>query len=239
MAQRVLRFGIQNGLGCRAATWKLWSEASAKKSEVYLACRSLGGSLKASLHESGAWHVAFTKETFEREVRGAIPKENRFIEKWSRPTEISPGITLAFRIVTPWSAATIPLERVGMNGVVWLPSATEPYATEIDIFIIKSTTLVSGWPGKRSMGTSLIGSIPLENGETVWVVYRTVPMPDLTKAPIGMGHFFQGIVEKDLDCETLRALAFGTELDGSRVIYDFPVQVPRKRPDTVQKPNRG
>jgi hypothetical protein len=238
MAQRVLRFGINDGSGHRAATWKLWTETSGKKSEIYLACRSLGGSLKASLHESGAWHVAFTKEAFEREVRDAIPEKGRFIEKWPRPAETAPGMTLAFRIVTPWSAATIPLEQSGFKDVLWLPPADEPNATEIDIFIVKPTTVVSGWPGKRSMSTSLIGSIPLENGETVWAVYWVVPVPDLTKSTKGTARFFKGKTEKHLEGEGLRALVFGAEPDGSRVICDCNVQVRVKEPDADQNAHR-
>lgn len=225
MTQRALRFGIHDGADRRAATWKLWTEAASGKSEVYLACRSLGGTLKASLHESGKWHIAYSQRAFEENVRGAIPKfEDRFIEKWPRPSEIAPGITLAFRIVTPWSAVTNVLEESNSQRVIWLPNAPEPKATEIDILMTQPTTPVTGWPGKRSMGTSLIGSIPLENGETVWAVYWVVDTPDFTSLGKGTGRFYKGRSEKDLNLEGLRALVFGTEPDGSRVMYDCAVQ---------------
>jgi len=225
MAKRVLRFGIHDDAGHRAATWKLWTEASGGKSDVYLACRSLGGVLKASLHESGNWHIAFSQQTFEASVEGVIPKcTDRFMDKWPRPSEIAPGVTLAFRIVTPWTGVTNAIEGASTTGVIWLPNAPEPKATEIDILLVKPTTPVSGWPGKQSMGTSLIGSIPLESGETVWAVYWMVDMPDLTKAAKGTGHFFKGKNEKDVEREGLRALVVGTESDGSRVMYDCAVQ---------------
>ena len=83
---------------------------------------------------------------------------------------------------------------------------------------------VSGWPGKRSVGTSLIGSIPLENGETIWAVHWVVAMPDLSKAGKGIGQFYKGAGNKDLEAEGLRALVFGMEPDGSRVMYDFAVK---------------
>lgn len=225
MAQRSLRFGIHDGAGRRAATWKLWTETADGKYDVYLACRSLGGSLKASLHQSGNWHIAYSQRTFEEKVQGTIPKStDRFVEKWPRPTEIAPGITLAFRIITPWSAVTNAIEGSNVAGVIWLPNAPEPKATEIDVFLVKPTTPVSGWPGKRSVGTSLIGSIPLESGETVWAVYWVVAIPDLSKASKGIGRFYKGASEKDLEGEGLRALVFGTEPDGSRVIYDCAVE---------------
>ncbi|MGA2240318.1 MAG: hypothetical protein ABSH06_27130 [Thermodesulfobacteriota bacterium] len=226
MTQRALRFGIHDSAGRRAATWKLWTESAGRKSEVYLSCRSLGGALKASLHESGKWHIAYSQRAFEKDVKGAISKfRDRYIEKWPRPSELAPGITLAFRIVTPWSAVTNLTEGSSIKGVIWLPNAPEQKATEIDILLTKPTTPVTGWPGKRSMGTSLIGSIPLENGETVWAVHWVVNMPDFTSLGKGTGRFYKGRSEKDLKSEGLRVLVFGTEPDGSRVMYDCAVQI--------------
>ena len=225
MAQRSLRFGIRDGARRRAATWKLWTETANGKSDVYLACRSLGGSLKASLHQSGNWHIAYSQRTFKEKVQGAIPKfTDRFVEKWPRPSDISPGVTLAFRIVTPWSAVTNVTEGSNTTGVIWIPNAPESKATEIDILLVKPTTSVAGWPGKQSMSTSLIGSILLESGETVWAVYWVVAMPDLTTVAKGTGSFYKGKSEKDLEGEGIRALVFGTKPDGSRVMYDCAVQ---------------
>jgi len=225
MTQRALRFGIHDAAGRRAATWKLWTEAGGGKSEVYLSCRSLGGTLKASLHESGKWHIAYSQRAFEEYVKGTIPKfQDRYIEKWPRPSELAPGITLAFRIVTPWSAVTKPIEDSNVKGVTWLSNAPEQKATEIDILLTKPITPVTGWPGKRSMGTSLVGSIPLENGETVWAVHWVVGMPDFTNLGKGTGRFYKGRSKKDLESKGLRVLVFNTEPDGSRVMYDCAVQ---------------
>lgn len=225
MPQRSLRFGIHDGAGNRASTWKIWTEVGGGNSEIYLTNRSLGGTLKASLHQSGNWHIAYSQKTFEEQVKGAIPKfKDRFVEKWPRPQEIARGITLAFRIVTPYSAV-INSKNTGKYGKVkWIDNAPEPRATEIDVIITEPSGKVSGWPGKRSMGTSLIGSIQLENGETVWVVHWIIDMPDLSKVEKGIVRFFKGKSSKDLKSEGLRALVFGTEPDGSRVIYDCAIQ---------------
>ncbi len=223
MAQRSLRFAIRRG-ELRAATWKLWTETGGGQSDVYLACRSLGGALKVSLHESGSWHYAFSQKTFEDRVDGALPTlSNRFVEKWPRPPDLQPGITLAFRIVTPWSAVTTPIGTSGVTDIIWLPNAPENRAKEIDIFLTVPSTLVTGWPGKRSMNTSLIGSVLLENGETVWAVHWTTHMPDFSQTMKGT-RFFKGTSRKDLESDGLRMLAFGNEADGSRVIYDCAVQ---------------
>jgi len=228
MPQRALRFGIRDDAGRRSATWKLWTEAAGGKSEVYLACRSLGGTVKASLHESGKWHIAYSQTAFEERVRGEIPElEDRYIEKWPRPFEFTSGITLAFRIVTPWSAVKNPVDGSNLKGVTWLPNAPKQMAMEIDILITKPTNTFTGWPGKRSMGTVLIGSIPLENSETVWAVYWVVKMPDSTSLGKGAGRFYKGRNERDLHSEGLRALIFGKEPDGSIVIYDCAAETTR------------
>ena len=70
------------------------------------------------------------------------------------------------------------------------------------------------------MGTSLIGSIPLTNGETVWAVYLFEPMVDLGNTAARM-YFYKGKGKKDLDSGGLRALVFGDYPDGSRAILDL------------------
>jgi len=107
MAEWSIRFGITDGEGHCASTWKLWTDKGMGKSDVYLTCRALGGKLKTSLHDSGSWHIAYTPNTFKEKVEGAVAKQrDRFIEKWPRPKPIAKGVTLAYRIVTPWSSVT-------------------------------------------------------------------------------------------------------------------------------------
>ncbi len=225
MAQRSLKFGINDGTGKRAATWKLWTETSGGKSELYLANRALGGTLKASLHQSGKLHIAFSKQAYDSHVKGTKTKlGDRFIEKWPKPPEIAPGITLAFRIVTPYSAVTNSTENGKYKGVKWLPKALESKATEIDIIITKPESLGVEWPGKNSMGTSLIGSFHLENSSTVWAVHWVIDLPDLSSIGNGNFHFFTGKNKKDLKTDGLRLIAFGKEPDGSRVLYDCAVK---------------
>ena len=82
--QTIIKFGISDGKGYRAATWKVVSNST--KSDVYLVCRKLQKNLKVSLHETGNWHMAYTKETgfFENSVKGVIPnQQDRFLDKWA------------------------------------------------------------------------------------------------------------------------------------------------------------
>lgn len=225
MAKKFIKFGVSDAKGLRASTWKLWTETSGGKSEIYFSNRSLGGELKTSLHESGKWHNSFSYNTYKEKVEGKISTlKDRFVEKWDRPPEISDGVTLAFRIVTPSSSITNSTLSGKYKKVIWLPNAPESKATEIDIIITKPSVQILGWPGKHSMGTSLIGSFQLNNGDTAWVIYCVINMPDLSKLPNGTGNYFKGKSKKDIKSDGMRLLLFGSEPDGSRVIYDFGIQ---------------
>jgi len=167
--------------------------------------------------------VAYSQTAFKDDVQGAIPtQQDRFLERWLRPKPIAPGVTLAFRIVTPHSAVTSPISEADGN-IIWIPNCPPLRATEIDIMIVSPTTPVTGWPGKNKMGTKPIGSYKLTSGESVWAVYWVVDMPDLSPATKGIGRFYKGRSEEDLKSGGLRALVFGKEPDGSRVIYDCAV----------------
>lgn len=196
--------------------------------DLYLACRALGGHLKTSLHASGQWHTAYTPEAFEAHVKDVLPEgSSRFLERWPRPAQFAPGIVLAFRIVTPALAVTSPISPSDPE-IQWLPNAPDGKATEIDILLVAASTTVSGWPGKRSMGTSLVGSLQLGRGETAWVVYWAIDLPQKPRLPRGSGKFYKGRSLTDLENANLRALAFGTEPDGSRVIYDLAVETSQR-----------
>lgn len=221
VAKRLIRFGITDGEGHRASTWKLWTEASG--SDIYLACRALGGKLKTSLHESGRWHIAYTPEAFKEKVEGVAKQSDRFIEKWPRPKAIATGVTLAYRIVTPWSSVTSSIGEANGN-VIWIMNAPKPRSIEIDVIITAPNTPVTVCPGKRSMGTSPIGSFQLKNGDTVWLVYMEIDMPALSCSTHRNVHFYKGKGPQDLESDNLRAFVFGDEQDGSRVIYDCTVQ---------------
>jgi hypothetical protein len=102
-----IRFGVRALSGHRAATWRVWNPG-ALKNDVYLACRTLRGELKASLHQSGEWHISYSKRFYETgftEESGKPP--SRFTDIWPRPKDFAPGMTLAFRVVVPPNSATI------------------------------------------------------------------------------------------------------------------------------------
>lgn len=216
-----IRFGVRASTGHRAATWKIWTPGG-QKNDVYLACRELNGELKASLHESGKWHVSFTPSFYESSFADESTKPHtRFATMWDRPKEIAPGYTLAFRIVVPWNSATVEPEEE-LEDIVWVSSAPKGHQHEFAIFISLQTCVVTDWPGKNGMNSKLVGSFLLAGGETVWIIYTThsLTIPAKTSYPMQL---LKGVDASALQEPGLRAIAIGTESDGSRVMYDCAV----------------
>ena len=221
MGERSIRFGITDGSGRRAATWKCWIPTGVGRSDVYLSCRELGYALKTSLHQSGNWHFAFLSQFFGGNLDTSLDKlDGRFIKQWPRPRQIAPGVTLAFRIVTPHSAVSIPFDVSLYKSIAWIPAPPDNRAVEIDIIFTAPDTLVSGWPGKNSMNTQLIDSMSLSSGEKVWVVHWVTDMPNLGTLHGTPRYFIKGKSKNDLTGAGLRIHVFGHEKDGSRAIYD-------------------
>lgn len=219
MKEAAIRFGVGDGLR-RAATWKCWALKGTGRNDVYLACRELGGALKASLHESGQWHVAFDRQFLERNAaRGEWP--TRFMETWKRPAELAPGFTLAFRIVTPFATVNVPPSARRDQGVVWIAPPPTGHVIDTAVIITGAGTVTTGWPGRRSMQTSLVGQFQTDNGESVWVVSRICAQPAAIHTQLNRSRFFHGKTKADAVGPGLRAIAFADEADGSRVIYEF------------------
>lgn len=188
MAKQGIRFGVRSSSGCRAATWKIWTPGP-PKSDVYLACRELKGELKASLHESGRWHVALSPGFYDQEfTHDAARPSSRFVDRWPRPPEIAPGVALAYRIIVPWFSATVQSKQEDTK-VFWVSPPPEGHAIQFAVLITSPASHVSGWPGKNSMNSELVGSLTLANGETVWVVYSTCVL-HVPESMQGMVHLF-------------------------------------------------
>jgi len=220
--ERAIRFGITDGSGKRAATWKCWTPVGVGKSDVYLICRSLKGTLKASMHQSGEWHIAYSKEFFAENVDSLTDRpQGRFIDEWLRPEEIAPKVILAFRIITPHLAVNTPMASSNEK-VAWIPAPPSGQATEICIFITLPDAFVSNWPGKNRMQTKLVDSMLLDSGEKIWVVYRVIDIPKFASVT-GKPIFFKGRSRDDLKHKGLRIIAFASQEDGSRVILDSAV----------------
>ncbi len=221
MREQFIRFGITDNHGQRAATWKIWTPHS--KSDIYLSCRELRGTLKASLHQSGSWHFGYINSLDKYfETEDALNK-SKYIEIWQRPKPIVEGFTIAFRIVTPYTSVSTPIEP-DIKDINWLPNCSATLATEIDIIITSFDQGQDNWPGKNKMSTKLIGSYKLNNEETVWVVSWEIPVPDLSSISKNTFQFFKGKSKADLKSDCLKAIVFADETDDSRILIDCTVK---------------
>ena len=223
MTNNSIRFSVCDGKGNRASTWHCFT-AKSPKNDVYLTCRETGHAIKSSLHESGSWHYAYFEDFFTEKVEELDQtNKDRFIDKWMRPPDIAPGVTLAFRIVIPWSSVTTPNNIPPSKNIVWVPKPSEGYAIEFYVIFTRQNTPVNNWPGKNGMDTELIGSLSISSGDTVWIVYREIVMPEVPNQSLKL-KFYKGKGKDDLFSKNLRMLAYTTEEDGSRVFFDFAVQ---------------
>ena len=93
------------------------------------------------------------------------------------------------------------------------------------VFLVSPKTRITSWPGKNGMGTELIGYYCLKNGESVWVVYREIDMPDLSNFTKREGYPYRGKTKEDLNSDNLRIFAFYDHHDGSKMICDLKVSV--------------
>lgn len=233
MAKLSLRFGVRDVCGNRASTWKLFAQTGVGKQDVYLTCRSLRGALKASMHDSGDWHIRFYRRYLKDNLEEDHPKhEDPYLDRWPRPAEFAPGMTLAYRIVVPTAGLNIAIKEPAPSSIIWIPAAPENKAVEIDIILAAPDVTCSHWPGRNSMETQLVGRLTLDSGDTVWAVHRVVEIPQLDVSG-GKATWFNGKSLEDLrheSAESVRVIVFGDSEDGSRVAIDTVIVVNKKRP---------
>ncbi len=225
MPENAIRFAVRNKNNQRSVSWKLWTNTGTGRDDLYLVCRPLGGKLKTSFHQSGQWQISFIPSFLKANVPAANSLHaNRHIERWNRPREIAPHITLAYRILVPAVAVNVPVKESWAKKIEWIESAPTDKATEIDVVITSPEAVVSSWPGQRSMGTNLVKKLQMDCGDSVWVVAHTVEMPRFP--PRNAKPVFFDSSKGDLQShENLRAILVGNCQDGSRYLVDCPVSV--------------
>jgi hypothetical protein len=225
MPERSIRFAVADlSRARRAATWKCWTPGN--KRDVYVACREMHGAVKLSLHESGAWNIAFDRpERFEPD---SVPK-SRFAAQYQKPAELAPGVILACRIHTPHFAASVPMSGLE-NRLRYIAPAGPGESVEVAILLIERGHLGRGWPTCNSMPTAPVGFFEWDDGACVWAIAQRVqtmePPPPLRGTPA----YFRGATPEDLDVSVgLRMIGMGAHTDGSIVLTEMPVQVERRK----------
>ncbi|MGH3072118.1 MAG: hypothetical protein ACRDNB_07595 [Gaiellaceae bacterium] len=177
--KQILRFAVGTADGPRSPTWRLWVPRG--KSDVYISSRRVANSVKVSLHEPGPSRFALTREHVEGPNPIAVPGDDprRPIE-WERERPRLPSAPMTRAV-----AILVPFEEVTERGypesgeIVWTKPPAPGMCVEYDVFYSAAGLTVEGYPGARSMGTQLIGTVDLANGERVWVVAWEHPFEGL------------------------------------------------------------
>lgn len=222
--QHVVRFTVfDTARSLRAATWRCWASRGKGKDDVYIAPREAAGAIKASLHESGLYQVSYADEFVRKaEAVGRWRGESRHWDRWQRPEELGPGVTLVFRILVPQSAVFTPATNLP-DDMVRIPAPAAGQAREVSVLITSVDAVCTGWPGKRGMDTGLVGDFELDGGEHVWVVERETDIPRM-KVESGIMSKLEPNWNAVGPEDELRAVVFGEADDGSRFLIDARVE---------------
>jgi hypothetical protein len=207
---QVLRFAVGSASGPRSRSWRLW--VPKRKSDVYISGRSLGDSVKVSLHEPGPSRFALTAEWVRRTgFQAPEGKDRRLAVEWERPRPRPPRqIARAFSIIVPWDEV---LDR-GMpesGHVAWVPPPPEGTCIHFDVIYTPAGAVITGHPGARSMGTGLIGEVRLENGERVFVTWLVRAMDEATHRHVSKLRAARILDARGNPIEKSGMLAFGKE----------------------------
>jgi hypothetical protein len=219
MSEKSVRFGVRTDNGLRAATWKCWTPGKGK-SDLYLACRALGGELKASFHESGKWHIAYSHIFHQTRFDDAHRPKTRFTETWNCPE--NQAAIIAYRIVVPWFSPTIPPEQEEPD-IHWLPCAPEGLSVVVTIAITKQSFLIER-PEVFFAPTKVLDTIALSNGDIAWILHE-ITMTELKKAQSKNIRYYKDAQKLTANDEGLRTIIFGDMQDGTKVMVDVPIVV--------------
>lgn len=215
---KTCRFTIINNAGQRASVWILrYTLRDNGDQDVYLTTHRLRKAIHASMHASGQWQIVYPPSYFEGNIKGVSPKgATRHIDKWRRPKEIKPGVTLAFRIHTLFSAVNI--QHINpYDGLIEIPNAPEGKSIEIWVLFIDFSKI------KAIKGVNVVSEISMIGEQKLLVVSRVTdiinPLTDVEQRV--NFRFLNGKSKKDLIGPDLRAIIFGENIDdGSRIIWD-------------------
>jgi hypothetical protein len=159
-----LRFGVEDpATGLRSAQYRAWSTKTTD--DVYVAGRDAGGWIKVSLHQSGQWQHGFTRNA-ENDGWVSDPGASRHFQRWPRPPELAPGITLALRILVPTSQLRPgPASRSKDRPSCTVPPPPNAPAVSFDLYLVAADA-----PVVQFQQAAPVGSLRLPSGTVAQVV---------------------------------------------------------------------
>lgn len=164
-----MRWAIGSPEGPRSSVWRLWGN---KKGDFYLATRSLGHTLKTSLHRDGNCHTGYTKSYFETLQASPQTPSIRHWDKWRLP-EVA--LVQALKIVVPTQELRA-FKSSDDNQIRWIQAPPNDHLTVVTLLVAQMGHELQTMPGAKQ-GTKPIGIIRTLV-RTAWVVYTQHPIDD-------------------------------------------------------------
>jgi len=216
-----LRFGVGTSTEYRSAIWGLWVKD--KGNEVSLAARVLGGHIKLSMHWSGNWRLAWTKQS------GILApgSTDRVEERWTRPAEFLPGWTRGPAVIVPAVDIRQSFSRRAekkVKPVVWSPAPRPGYSHRFVLLFGAAGVPHKAWQSVVSPG-ALLGSIKLLDGQTVLLTRYEAPLVEKESSFIEKHKGGTWIDYPDHRPELVEASLFtaGSDDAGHPYILDVPL----------------
>jgi hypothetical protein len=160
-----IRWAAGEANGRRSSTWRFWGN---KKGDFYLSARTLGASLKASLHRDGRCHIGLTSDYAAREQVAS-----RHMDRWTVRID---QFVKAIQVIMPHDdlSAYATDDKEPMR---WL-RPPQPGCMAIAGIVVLPTDQIQAlggrWPG-AGQGVDPVGVIASESG-TAFVVHWENPI---------------------------------------------------------------
>ena len=195
--------------------------ASGTTDDVYIIGREIGRQFRVSLHRSGSWRLSV--EPIDASTGDVMPPVGGAV--WSRPEPFAPGMTKAFAVFIPASAARVPITEDLDPQVRLYPVPVGAKALAFTVIYSEPGVPSRSWPGSDAMHTALVGTFTLpESLDTVSVVVDEIDQLPGSPPPMH-GKLMPGTGVEDLrrvaEEGSLHGIAFGYGDDGTRWLMDF------------------
>lgn len=170
------RFGVGYPDRLQSGVWRVWADPG--KSDVYVAIRTIAGTFKVSLHESGDCNASITQQACEKDPRLVEALGGRrHIDQWHRRTHTGSLLSIPLRIAFPeselrWRSGKSPQG----TEVQWLPPPPGGHSIDVLCTFTGQAYPTGDFPW-RANGGELLKWTLLENGEIFWLTRLIYPTP--------------------------------------------------------------
>lgn len=183
-----VRFAVGTPHGMSSNSWKLW----ARGNDVYFACRDNFQEFKLSVHASGIWRLAFTKEATSQHPALRRYDDNRVINRWT--PDLSAGAIVAFELVLlPASLYLPPLQRARWPRDVVFAELLDPaLVTAVALTIVNGHQPIGFTEAQPG---AVLGIVPIPDGRSAQLIvtgyapapFMTAITPALEKLLVNIG----------------------------------------------------